>query len=158
MCLSATEAADVHTECTWPCLESRSEGFSLSLISTVAPHLALLAVQQIRQHVLVRYRSRRRAHRMHMALLGVHSDVCLQPEVPLLSLARLMHLRIALWEPALLWNQLHSKSPHAQSPPHGATRPHTPPHLKIHTSPLSAPRAQTTKGRRWTKLRWDEVT
>jgi len=22
MCLSATEAADVHTECTWPCLES----------------------------------------------------------------------------------------------------------------------------------------
>src|SRR5271169_1446099 len=65
-------------------LRSRSrlpDGFSLSLISTVAPHLALLPVQQVRQHVLVRHRSRRRAHRMHMALLGVHSDVCFQPEV-----------------------------------------------------------------------------
>src|ERR1035438_9260018 len=85
-------------------LRSRSrlpDGFSLSLISTVAPHLALLAVQQIRQHVFVRHRSRRRAHRMHMALLGVHSDVCLQPEVPLLPLARLMHLRVALSAPVL---------------------------------------------------------
>ena len=55
------------------------------VISTVAPHLALLALlapmQQIRQHVLVRYLCRRRAQRMHMALLGVHSDVRLQPEV-----------------------------------------------------------------------------
>ena len=58
-------------------------------------------MQQIRQHVLVRYRSRRRAHRMHMALLGVHSDVRLQPEVPLLSLARLMHFRVALSAPVL---------------------------------------------------------
>src|ERR1039457_3456990 len=39
------------------------DGFSLSLISAVAPHLALLAVQQIRQHVLVPHRSRRRAWR-----------------------------------------------------------------------------------------------
>jgi hypothetical protein len=31
-----------------------------------------------------------------MALLGVHADVRLQPEVPLLAFARLMHLRIAL--------------------------------------------------------------
>src|SRR6201993_5164257 len=85
-------------------LRSRSrlpDGFSLSLISTVSPHLALLAVQQIRQHVLVRYRSRRRAHRMHVALLGVHSDVRLQPEVPLLALARLVHLRVALPTPVL---------------------------------------------------------
>src|SRR6201981_1512901 len=85
-------------------LRSRSrlpDGFSLSLISTVSPHLALFPVQQIRQHVLVRYRSRRRAHRMHMALLGVHSDVCLQPEVPLLSLARLVHLWVPLPGPVL---------------------------------------------------------
>src|SRR5260370_42416728 len=85
-------------------LRSRSrlpDGFSLSLISTVTPHFALLAVQQIRQHVLVRYRSRRRTYGMHLALLGVHSDVCLQPEVPLLSLARLMHLRVALSAPVL---------------------------------------------------------
>src|SRR5713226_3518720 len=85
-------------------LRSRSrlpDGFALSLISTVAPHLALLAVQQIRQHVLVRHRSRRRAHRMHMASLRVHSDVGLQPEVQLLALARMMHFRIALSAPVL---------------------------------------------------------
>ena len=33
---------------------------------------------------------------MHVALLGVHADVGLQPEVPLLAFARLMHLGIAL--------------------------------------------------------------
>src|SRR5579872_6940249 len=74
---------------------------SLSLISAVAPHLTLLPVQQIRQHMLVRHRRRRRAHGMHMALLGVHPNVRLQPEVVLLALARLMHLRVALSTPVL---------------------------------------------------------
>src|SRR5215813_1954862 len=54
---------------------------------------------------------------MHMALLGVHPDVCLQPEVPLLAFARLMHLRIALSAAVLRrrWcmhnGRLHNRAP-----------------------------------------------
>ena len=34
-------------------------------------------------------------HRMHHRLLAVHTDVRLGPEVPLIALPHLMHLRVA---------------------------------------------------------------
>src|SRR5271168_1495685 len=68
----------------------------LALIAAVAPHFALLAMQQLRQHVAVRHAGRAGRHRVDVALLRIHADVRLQPEVPLLALARLVHLRIAL--------------------------------------------------------------
>src|SRR5579863_2218715 len=77
----------------WSSLTNRR---SLPLISTVAPHLAFVSVQQISQHMLVGYRSCRRTYRVHDAGLRVHTDVRLHAEVPLVALARLMHLRIAL--------------------------------------------------------------
>src|SRR6202051_5015862 len=52
----------------------------LALIAAVAPHLALFAVQQVGQHVLVGHRGRGRADRMHHALLAVHPDMRLQTE------------------------------------------------------------------------------
>src|ERR1017187_6580728 len=73
-----------------------ADGIRLALIAAVAPHLAFLAVQQVRQHMFVRHRGRRGADRMHHALLAVHPDVRLQPEVPLLALPGLVHLRVAL--------------------------------------------------------------
>ena len=74
---------------------SPANNFSLSLISPVALHLALLAVQKVRQYLLVCYAGRRGAQRVHNALLGVHADVRLHTEIPLVALARLMHLRVA---------------------------------------------------------------
>ena len=69
---------------------------SLPLITRVAPHLALLAMQQIGQQVHVRHVGRSRGHRVNVALLRIHPDMRLQPEVPLVALLRLVHRRIAL--------------------------------------------------------------
>lgn len=56
----------------------------------------LLAVQQfVRLGHIGRIR-RRRHQRMRQPRVGVHADVRLHPEVPLVALLRLMHLRIAL--------------------------------------------------------------
>ena len=68
----------------------------LALVAAIAPHFALLAMQQIGQHVHVRHVGRRRRHRMYRALLRIHADMRLQPEVPLVALLGLMHRRIAL--------------------------------------------------------------
>lgn len=67
----------------------------LTLIASVAPHLGLLAMQQLRQHVAVCHASAG-GHRVDVALLAVHADVRLQPEVPLVSFPGLVHLRVAL--------------------------------------------------------------
>src|SRR5258707_11913144 len=61
------------------------DGLRLALIAAVAPHLALFAVQQVGQHMLVGHRGRGRAYRMHHALFAVHPDMRLQTEVPLVS-------------------------------------------------------------------------
>src|SRR5271168_2697123 len=70
--------------------------FSLSLVAAVAPNLALFAMQQVRQHMHIGYRGRRGAHRMHNARFRVHADARLHPEVPLVALLRLVHLRVTL--------------------------------------------------------------
>ena len=44
----------------------------------------------------VRHTGRRGTHRMHVTFAGIHPDVRLGAEVPLLPFARLVHLRIAL--------------------------------------------------------------
>src|SRR5208283_2728737 len=68
----------------------------LSLVTRVAPDHLLLTVQQVGQHVRVMHRSRRRAYRVNDDLLAVDADMRLGSEVVLVSLLRLMHLRIAL--------------------------------------------------------------
>ena len=56
----------------------------------------LLTVQQLGPHMHVGNRSRRRADGMHDALLGIHADVHLHPEIPLISFLRLMHFGITI--------------------------------------------------------------
>ena len=54
--------------------------------------------QQLRQYRAVGHVGRRRHHRVdHLRLnLTIHADVCLHPELPLLALLRLRHLRVPL--------------------------------------------------------------
>src|SRR5271170_7860334 len=54
---------------------------TLPLIASVAPHLALLPVQQLRQHPGVRPVSRRGHRRVHRSTLRVHPHVRLHAEV-----------------------------------------------------------------------------
>src|SRR6266704_5567153 len=61
---------------------------------TVDPPLA--AVQQVRQRMLVMHVGRTRGYRMNQLGLAVHADVCLHPEVPLVTLLRLLHLLVPL--------------------------------------------------------------
>src|SRR6266568_2588188 len=61
---------------------------------TVDPPLG--AVQQVRQRMLVMHVGRTRRHRMNQLGLAVHADVRLHPEVPLVTLLRLLHLRVPL--------------------------------------------------------------
>src|SRR5450755_1692592 len=68
----------------------------LALVACVAPDLLLCTVQQIGQHMYIRYRGSRGAHRMHDAFFTIHADVRLGTEMPLVPLLGLMHLRIAL--------------------------------------------------------------
>ena len=71
---------------------------ALSLISPVAPHPCLFAVQQVGQNGHVGNMGCRRHRRVDELGLAVHAHVRLHPEVPVLSLLRLVHL----WVPALL--------------------------------------------------------
>jgi hypothetical protein len=71
-------------------------GFRLALVACIAPNLFLCAVQQIGQHMHVRYRGCRGAPQVHDARLGIHADVRLGAEKPLAPFARLMHLWIAV--------------------------------------------------------------
>src|SRR5262250_3097134 len=66
----------------------------LSRIRRVAPHAAFVAMQQPRQDVTVVGVGRRDFHGVDELALAVDAEVALHPEVPLLALLRLMHLRI----------------------------------------------------------------
>ncbi len=72
----------------------------LALIPGVTPDLRFIAMQQIRQHVHIGHRCRRRANRVHDAFFGIHADVRLHAEIPLIALPSLVHLQVAL--PALV--------------------------------------------------------
>src|ERR1035438_423621 len=74
---------------------SLADRLALPLIGSVAPHLTLVSVQQVRQHMLVCHRSHSRAQRVHDAFPGVHAYMRFHPKVPLVALARLVHFRIA---------------------------------------------------------------
>src|SRR5208283_789681 len=63
-------------------------------IRLIAEQLAFLPVQQVRQLGDVGYAGSGRPHRMDDAAL-ICSDVQLHPEVPVLALARLLHLGVA---------------------------------------------------------------
>ena len=67
-----------------------------SLVASVSKGILLLPVQQSCSLSDVVDVGRRADDRMHQARLGIHADVCLHPEVPLVALLRLAHLRVAL--------------------------------------------------------------
>lgn len=69
----------------------------LPLITRIAPHFPLFAVQQVSQHVAVRDQCCKRAYRMRHIRLRVHADMRLQPEVLLLAFARLAHRPVTLF-------------------------------------------------------------
>src|SRR4051794_35351908 len=68
----------------------------LAAVRLVSVHPSLLAVQQVRQRQGIGHIRRRDFNGVDNLLLTIHSDVGLHPEIPLFSLGRLMHLRIAL--------------------------------------------------------------
>ena len=72
-------------------------GLRLALVASVAPDLLLCAVQQVGQHVHIRYRGCRGAHRVHNTFLAIHADVRFGAEIPLVPLARLVRLLITLF-------------------------------------------------------------
>src|SRR6516165_6356251 len=67
----------------------------LSPISLIAIDPRLLPVQQLPQHLRIMHVRRRRRHRMDQLGPAVHADVQLHTKIPLLPLARLVHLQIA---------------------------------------------------------------
>src|ERR1019366_2913508 len=73
-----------------------AQDLALPAIGLIAPYPRLLAVQQVRQHRGIGGSRRRRHHGMNQLGLAVHSHVGFHPEVPLLALACLVHLRIPL--------------------------------------------------------------
>src|SRR5437773_9983648 len=70
--------------------------FPLASVSGVAVDPPLAAVQKVRQSVLVMNIGRTRRHRMNQLGLAVYTDVGLHPEVPLVTLLRLLHLGVPL--------------------------------------------------------------
>src|SRR5205809_810437 len=68
----------------------------LSSIASIAVHPPLAAMQQVRQCMLVMYVRCTRGDGMDQLGLAVHADVGLHPEVPLVTLLRLLHLRVPL--------------------------------------------------------------
>ena len=62
------------------------------MIATVAPHLALLPMEQLGQHMAVGHAGRAGCHRVDVALFRIHADVRLQPKEPLVFLPGLVHL------------------------------------------------------------------
>ena len=74
----------------------RFDQLALARIRAVAPDVVLLAVQQIGQRMLVVHVGGRDDGAVRQARLAVYADVQLHAEVPLLPLAGLVHLRVAL--------------------------------------------------------------
>jgi hypothetical protein len=72
--LIKTEKHSVHWNCRYQFYGVLPEQTS------IAPHLALMTMQEIRQHVLVGHTGRGRAQRMDIALFGVHADVRFIPK------------------------------------------------------------------------------
>src|SRR5436853_4097147 len=68
----------------------------LASVCLIAVHSSLFSMQQVRQRQGVGHVRRRDFYGVDDLLLTVHPDVGLHPEIPLFSLGRLMHLRIAL--------------------------------------------------------------
>jgi hypothetical protein len=65
-----------------------------SPVARIGPHRFLLAVQQIGHVLHVRLVGRRGGDRVHQAAVGIHPDVGLHSEVPLVALLGLVHLRV----------------------------------------------------------------
>ena len=75
--------ATSHVLSVWRRLMKR---LCLSLITRIAPYLALLAMQLVGKHVHVGHIGCRGANRVHNAFLAINSDVRLGPEVLLVAL------------------------------------------------------------------------
>src|SRR5690606_21736718 len=69
--------------------------FALASVRLVTPYPCLVPVQQVRQHFGVGHIRRRRRHRVDQLALTVGADVRLHAEIPLVTLLRLMHVRVA---------------------------------------------------------------
>src|SRR5665647_956071 len=69
---------------------------SLPLISTVAPHAGLLAVQNVFDRSAVMHIGGRRRYRVDNLGFAVDTDMRLQAKIPLITFFCLMHLRVAL--------------------------------------------------------------
>ena len=67
-----------------------------TLVARVAPCLRLVTMQQHARLRHVRRVGGRRRQAVRQTRFGVHPDMRLHPEVPLVSLLRLVHLRIVL--------------------------------------------------------------
>jgi len=70
--------------------------FLLPSVASVAIDSPLATMQQVRQRVLVMHIRCARGHRVNQLGLAVDADVGLHPEVPLVALLRLLHLRVPL--------------------------------------------------------------
>ena len=69
-----------------------------TLISGVSVHIRFLAVQQGFRRVDVVNVGRSTDDGVHQARLCVHADMRFHPEVPLISLLRLVHFRVSLYQ------------------------------------------------------------
>ena len=97
LCNSSTSALNfVNLQViSWACGAVSRIGFGLALIAAVAPYLAFLAMQHIGQQMHVRHVSRAGRNRVNVALFRINPDVRLEPEIPLVALPGLVHLRVA---------------------------------------------------------------
>ena len=78
-----------------------SDHFTLPVIGRVTPYTSFLAMKQVGQQLAVVHIGRRGGNRMDQLALAVHANVSLHAEVPLVSLLRLVHLRVPLPVPVL---------------------------------------------------------
>ena len=74
----------------------RADDIGMPLVGLIAPDAGLFAAQQMRQSQSVGDIGSRDQHGMDELVAAVDGDVRLHAEIPLLSLGRLVHLRIAL--------------------------------------------------------------
>ena len=70
--------------------------FFLAGIGGIAPHPVFFPMKQVGKHLGIVHVGRGSDHRMNELGAAVHTDVGLHPEVPLVALAGLVHVRIAL--------------------------------------------------------------
>src|SRR5436190_14960729 len=68
----------------------------LGVVSRISMQAVFIAMQQLSQHIDIRDIRRGRADRVHQSRVGVSAGMHLHAEVPLLTLAGLMHFRVAL--------------------------------------------------------------